>query len=207
LVDILRKVSERSGDTYELQLFPWKRAYEMVRTGSGAVVGVSMTEERRELFDFSEPIYSDDIQVIVLKGREFPFKQLSDLKGKTMGGVLGASYGDSVDKAIAQGLFKVDRDIGQTGRLHKLLAQRMDGALIGNGQAGFDAVLDSDAILASKRNQFTILKPPLTRDPLYLATAKSMNKKAVLDRFNKALRELQKNGAIKRVTLEVNHKK
>jgi ABC-type amino acid transport substrate-binding protein len=83
----------------------------------------------------------------------------------------------------------------------------MDGALIGNGQAGFDAVLDSDAVLASKRHQFLILKTPLTRDPLYLAAAKGMNKKAVIERFNKALRELQKSGAIKRVTQDANTKK
>jgi ABC-type amino acid transport substrate-binding protein len=207
LVDILRKVSERSGDTYELQLFPWKRAYELARNGSGAVVGISMTEERRALFDFSDSLYSDDIQIVVLTGREFPFKQLGDLQGKTMGGVLGASYGDTVDKAIAQGLFKMDRDIGQAGRLHKLLAQRMDGALIGNGQAGFDAVLDSDPVLASRRHQFSILKTPLTIDPLYLAAAKGMNKKAVIERFNKALHELHRSGALRRVTQEVNSKK
>ncbi|MEO7106216.1 MAG: hypothetical protein ABIZ09_07590, partial [Rhodoferax sp.] len=31
LASLLRQVGERTGDTYALQLFPWKRAYEMAR--------------------------------------------------------------------------------------------------------------------------------------------------------------------------------
>ena len=207
LVDILRKVSERSGDTYDIQLFPWKRAYELASMGKGALIGISKTTERQEVFDFSDPIYSDDIQIVVLKGREFPFAQLGDLQGKTMGGVLGASYGEVVDKAIQEGLFKMDRDIGQSGRLNKLLAHRMDGALIGNGRAGFEAVLASDPLLMAQRHQFVVLKTPLTRDTLYLAAAKSMKNKAAIERFNKALRELQKNGILKRIASGTNNRK
>ena len=207
LVDILRKVSERSGDTYDIQVFPWKRAYELALTGKGALIGVSRTTERQEIFDFSDPLYNDDIQIVVLKGREFPFAQLADLKGKTMGGVLGASYGEAVDKAIQEGLFKVDRDVGQAGRMNKLLARRMDGALIGNGHAGFEAVLASDPLLLAQRQLFVVLKTPLTQDPLYLATAKSMGQKAAIDRFNKALRELQKNGSLKRIVSTADNRK
>jgi ABC-type amino acid transport substrate-binding protein len=207
LVDILRKVSEQSGDSYDIQLFPWKRAYELASMGKGALIGVSKTTERQQIFDFSEPLYNDDIQIVVLKGREFPFTQLADLKGKSLGGVLGASYGEAVDKAIQENLFKVDRDIGQSGRLKKLLAHRMDGALIGNGQAGFESVLASDPLLLAQRHQFLVLKTPLTRDPLYLAAARSMDKKAVIERFNKALRELQKNGILKRVAPVADNRK
>ena len=191
LADILRKVSARSGDTYDLQLFPWKRAYEQARLGNGAVVGISMTAERRAIFDFSEPLYNDDIQIVMLKEHPFPFSQLSDLKGKTLGGVLGASYGDVVDRAIHDGLFTVDHDIGQTGRLRKLLARRIDAALIGNGNAGYETVLQSDPELQAQRSRLIVVKPPLAHDPLYLAVAKRMNKSAVIKRFNTALRELQ----------------
>lgn len=200
LVDILRKVSDRSGDTYDIQLFPWKRAYELARRGSGAVVGVSLTAERSEIFDFSDPIYNDDIQIVVRKGYEFKFNQISDLRGKTLGGVIGASYGDLVDRAIKDEQFKVDRDIGQASRLRKLLLGRIDGAIIGNGTAGYEAVLHSEPDLLAQVNRLQVLKTPLARDPLYLATPKSMRKKEVIDRFNKALHELQKSGALPRLT-------
>jgi ABC-type amino acid transport substrate-binding protein len=207
LVDILRKVSERTGDVYDVQLFPWNRAYDAALRGQGAVVGLSMNIERQSLFDFSDPLYNDDIQIVVRRGHEFPFTKLTDLKGKILGGVLGASYGEEVDRAIRDGLFKMDRDVGQAGRLHKLLAGRMDAALIGNGQAGLEAVLASDPLLLAQRNQFVVLKSPLARDPLYLAAAKGMDKQALIARFNKALRELQKSGTLKKLPGDSNPKK
>ena len=197
LVDTLRKVSARTGDTYEVRLFPWKRAYEHARAGHAAVVGVSKTAERMTQFDFSDALYFDDIQVVVKKGHEFPFTQLSDLNGKTVGGVLGASYGDVVDTAIKDGLFKMDQDTGQKGRLHKVLLERVDAAFIGNGTEGFDMVLRSDPDLQARRDELVVLGAPLTRDPLYLATAKSMGKKALIERFNVGLREVLRSSVAK----------
>lgn len=197
LVDILRQVSARTGDTYEVRLFPWKRAYEHARAGHAAVVGVSKTAERLTQFDFSDAIYFDDIQIVVKKGHEFPFTELSDLKGKTVGGVLGASYGDVVDAAIKDGLFKMDQDTGQKGRLHKVLLDRVDAAFIGNGTEGFDMVVRSDPELQARRGELVVLTTPLTRDPLHLAAAKSMGKKALIERFNAGLREVLKGSIAK----------
>ncbi len=197
LVDTLHQASALTGDTYEVRLFPWKRAYEHARAGRAAVVGISKTDERMALFDFSDAIYFDDIQIVVKKGREFPFTQLSDLKGKTIGGVLGASYGSAVDTAIQDGLFKMDQDTGQKGRLHKLLLDRVDAAFIGNGNEGLDRVIRSDPELQARRDELVVLSTPLTRDPLYLAAAKSMEKTALIERFNLALREMQRLHAAK----------
>ena len=190
LVEIMGRVSALTGDTYEIRLFPWKRAYEHARQGRAAVMGISKNSERLEVFDFSDPMYFDDIQIVVKKGREFPFKQLSDLKAKTFGGVLGASYGEDVDQAVKNGLFKMDQDTDQKARLHKLLLGRLDGAFIGNGKAAFDSLVDSDPALQKQRSELVVLATPLARDPLYLAIPKSMQKKDLIERFNIALREI-----------------
>jgi len=197
---ILKRLERDTGDVYQLQLFPWRRAYENATRGEGGLIGVSFTRERAALFDFSRPIYDDDIQLVTLADKKFWFAGLGDLKGKVLGGVQGASYGDEVDKAIAAGLFTVDRDVGQVGRLRKLLAGRLDAALVGNGQAGFDAIILADDVLRSKRDQFAILKPPLVRDPLHLAFPKRMGKKAALERFDQALLRLQKSAEWKTLT-------
>lgn len=189
---ILKRLERDTGDTYQLRLVPWRRAYESALRGEGGLIGVSFTTERGALFDFSRSIYDDDIQVVTLVDRKFPYSGLADLKGKVLGGVQGASYGDEVDQAIAAGLFSVDRDVGQVGRLRKLLAGRLDAALVGNGQAGFEAIIVADEVLRSKREQFVILKPPLVRDPLHLAFPKRLDKKAALARFDQALQRLQK---------------
>ena len=197
---VLKRLERDTGDTYELRLVPWKRAYETALNGEGGLLGVSFTRERAEFFEFSKSIYDDDIQIVVLRDKRFPYKGLSDLKGKVLGGVQGASYGEEVDRAIANGLFKVDRDVGQIGRLRKLLAGRLDAALVGNGRAGFDFIIQSDDVLRKSRDQFVVLPQSLVRDPLHLAFPKRLEKSAALSRFDAALMRLQRSPEWKTLT-------
>jgi ABC-type amino acid transport substrate-binding protein len=202
---ILARAAKLSGDEYVIKLSPWKRAYELALRGEGGLVGVSVNQERVMHFDFSKSIYDDNIQIVTLKGKQFSFTKLEDLKGKTIGGVNGASYGEDVDQAIAKGLFIVERDVGQAGRLRKLLAGRLDAAFIGNGKAGFDAIVDSQAELRNYKAQFVVLPQPLTRDPLHLAFPKSMGKEPAIERFNAAIDQLRRSGELKNLLVNSSH--
>ena len=189
---IFNRLSRDTGDHYEFVLLPWKRAQRESLRGIGGITNFSWTEERDKLYDFSQPIYFDDIQLVVLKGKEFAFAEIKDLKGKIAGGAAGASYGEEVDRAIADGIISVDRDDNQGFRMRKLLAGRIDVAIIGNGTAGFEQLLALDPELQARRSSFVVLPHPLTHDPLYLAFAKSMHMKPTLERFNQALAAFRK---------------
>lgn len=197
---IFARLQKETGDQYELVLVPWKRALYESQQGYGGITTISWNKARDQVYDFSEPIYYDDIQLVVLKGKEFPFKQLSDLKGKKLGGAAGASYGEAIDSSISSGFLTVDRDPNQNSRLRKLIFGRMDVALIGNGNAGLNHILDSAPDLRAKRSQFVVLPQPLTRDPLYLAFAKSMNKQAAIQRFNQALKSFKNTPEYRQIT-------
>lgn len=188
---IFARLEKDTGDTYELRLLPWKRAMKNAQNGEGGITNISRNKAREKLYNFSLPIYDDDISLVVLKGHEFDFKTLKDLKGKTLGGLSGASYGEAVDQAISSGELDVERENGEQSRLLKLLAGRLDVAIIGNGVAGLDVILASDPGLAANRSQFVLLPKPLVRDPLHLAFSKTMNVQPALERFNKALVALQ----------------
>lgn len=200
---VLLAASRHTGDTYDLRLSPWRRAYEFSLRGDGGLVGISFNQERDKVFDFSKAVYDDNIQIVMLKAKGFAFSKLDDLKGKTIGGINGASYGDEVDKAIAAGLFVVERDVSQTGRLRKVLAGRLDAAFVGNGQAGFEAAINSHDELRQKRDLLAVLPTPLTRDPLHLAFPKSMGQRAALDRFDAAIEKMRKSGELKRLEAAV----
>lgn len=167
--------------------------------GKGGVTGISFNEARGAIYDFSRPIYHDDIHLVVLKGKEFPFQDIKDLKGRTAGGQSGASYGTEVDAAIAAGIFTVDRDSGQANRLKKLMLGRIDVAIIGNGLAGFEQLIASEPELKANRDKFVVLDRPLVCDPLYLAFAKSMAMKPALDQFNRAMVSFQKSSEYSRL--------
>lgn len=196
---VLRRIEDLTGDRFPLTLAPWRRAYVSGESGLGGVIGLSSTDERRKIFDYSRPIYHDDIQIIVRKGQDFPFRSLADLRGKTFGGVLGASYGQTVDEAIKSGLFTVDRDGGQVSRMKKLLAGRLDGAFIGNGQLGLILVMAGDPVLAAASNDIVALPRPLVDDPLSLGVPKSLRAGALLDRFDRALESLRASGELGRI--------
>lgn len=197
LVDLLKRVSNKTGDVYHIRLLPWKRAYEAALRGEGAIMGLSLTPERRELFEFSEPMHYNELQLVVKKDHVFEFTRLSDLKGKTLGGGLGVSYGEEVDAAIQQGLFSMERDTDASARLAKVLQGRLDAAVIGHGMPGYQAILKGNDRLLERQNELLVLPHPLARDPLYLAMLKTMPQREALDRFNKALRALHASGANK----------
>lgn len=191
LPDLLRRVEARSADLYALDLVPWARALELARRGAGGLIGVTRTQERLQWLDFSEPVMDDSVHLVMLKERAFAYRGLEDLKGKHVGGTLGTSYGDEMDRAIASGLFTVDRDLGMHNRLHKLLRGRLDAALIGIGRAGFDYLLSSDAELLAARDRFEFVPTPVVSNWLHLAFAKSLEQTLALQRFNQALAPLR----------------
>jgi polar amino acid transport system substrate-binding protein len=196
---LLHEVGRRTGDEFVIRLFPWRRAYEQAQNGEGGIMGISFNQQRAQIFDYSEALYDDDIQIVVLKGRGFKFDSLESLRGMTIGGVLGASYGDRVDAAIKNGLFVVDRDVSQVGRMRKLLAGRLDAAFVGNGKIGIDYLLGGDATLRARRDDIEVLSPPLERDPLHLAFAKPMGKAALIQRFNAAVAAMRRSGELETI--------
>ncbi len=202
---IFARLEALSGDHYDLRLLPWNRAFELASRGEGGLANFSHNEERAKIFDYSKPIYDDDIQIVTLKSRSFVYSKIDDLKGKVVGGLIGAAYGNEIDKAIASGLFTMERDVSQTGRLRKLLAGRQDAAFVGNGQLGVELILNSHEELRANRDKFVVLPSPLTRDPLHLAFLKTMQKRAALDRFNAALDKLKKSGEFKKIVAEAAH--
>lgn len=197
LVDLLNQLSSETGDEYIVRLLPWKRAYEAALHGDGAIIGLSLTPERRALFAFSEPLHFNDLQLVVRKDRRFVFRRLADLNGKKIGGGLGVSYGNAVDAALQKGLFTMERDTDASERVFKVLQGRLDAAVIGHGMQGYEAVVTSNARLAARYDELVVLPHPLARDPLYFAMRKTMGQQEAVVRLNKALRELRSIAAVK----------
>jgi polar amino acid transport system substrate-binding protein len=201
LPDIFTRLSKDTGDTYELVLVPWKRALQQSLNGKGGITSFSFTKERAILYDYSEPIYDDELQLVVLKGHEFVFREIVDLKGKTVGGNVGAVFGEKIDQAIADGMFKMERDEAHISRLLKLLHGRMDVAIMAGGAENIESLLVSNPELKEARSKFVVLPNPFAKDTLFLAFVKTMNMKPALARFNKALADLKKSKEYKQIIL------
>lgn len=195
LIDIMNLVGKKMGHKFDIHLYPWKRAYIKALKSKVGIVGLSITEERLKLFDYSEVLFYDEVILIVKKGNEFKFDNFEDLEGKHIGVCRGCSFGPEYEQA--KKFFTPQGDNESVQRLHKLKMGRIDAAIISPGEAALNiAVAKDDSI---SRDDFSILPKPITRDPNYFAFAKSNDRKAFIAEFNKVLRVAHESGAIKEI--------
>jgi len=182
---LFQRLSQDTGDTYQFILLPWKRAISESSAGHGGIVNFSLTEERQVLFDFSDPIYKNEVELTVLKERESEFKNVDDLNGKTFGVPLGAIFSGEFEKAVNNKLYFIDTDSQPVSRIKKLLLHRIDVAVL--GQSFLKHATKSDPFLIANQDKFIILPFQVIHDWEYLAFPKSMHMQPAIDRFNKAL--------------------
>jgi len=202
LVEIMKFVGKETGDKYNFKLFPWARAYDTALKGEMAIIGLSKNTERLALFDYSEePLFYDDLILVVKKGKEFSFENVSDLKGKKIGTARGASYGDIFEKAIKENVFEAVAGNTPSSQLGMLLLDRLDAVLISVGKAGLEEACKDKTVptLQSKKDQLVILPKPFNRDPNYVAFAKTMGKKEYLNKIDQVLKKANKSGELNKI--------
>lgn len=196
MVNILQHLDQQHNYGLKIELFPWKRAYMQGLNGQGGVLGLSKNEERLKIFDYSHELYVDEILLVTLKEKAFSFKDINDLRGKSVGGNAGSSYGDEFERGKAEVFTYVEDFLGASNRLRKLLVGRIDVALIGPGRAGFQDAINQDPKLQADAERFSILPLPLVKDPNYLGFAKTMGMNSFLQRLNQDLKQAKESGEI-----------
>jgi len=181
LIDILAWISLQSGHKFQVDLYPWKRTYSMGLAGQGGIVGLSMNAERLKLFDYSKPLFYDDVMLVVLKGGEFSYAELEDLRGKRLAIGRGTAFGGEFDRGKQRGIFTIVETNNPAQGYHLMRDGQVDAVLIGPGRRGVKMVFEGDPKLAAFVDEYVVLPIPLVRDPNYLGFAKSMNKKKFLE--------------------------
>ena len=83
-VDILAAVAADQGFTYSLDPLGFDAALQAVQASQadGVIAGMSITEERKEVFDFSDPYFDSTVCATALAGGDIT--SLDDLKGKAV---------------------------------------------------------------------------------------------------------------------------
>jgi polar amino acid transport system substrate-binding protein len=86
-VEIMAAVAEIAGIQYEIEFVGFDAAIQAVASGQsdGAIAGMSITEERKATYDFSEAYYNAGITVGMKAEDASGITKYEDLKGKTIG--------------------------------------------------------------------------------------------------------------------------
>lgn len=198
--DILREVFKRMGYEITLELFPWKRAQEMVINGEAdALFSPYKTPERELIYDFpDEVLLKEELSFVVPKDSDIKYDGDIKKMGKyTIGTLIGYEiFYDEIEKVdyVKNGTLKLDRTETNSQSLEKMLNKR-----------GVDTVCNTKYVLIDalkkmgKLEQVKFLEPPYKTSNDYLAFSKKKNLKDVLDKFERTLIEVKKDGTYQKI--------
>ena len=98
-IELLDAIAKDQGFDYKIDAVGFDMALQSVQSGQadGVIAGMSITDDRKKVFDFSEPYY--DATVCAAVKSDSDIKSLEDLKGKDVAvktGTMSADWAESV---------------------------------------------------------------------------------------------------------------
>ncbi len=97
-IDLMNAIAEKSGKTVEFQSLPFDGLIPALQSGSidAAISGMTITDERKQTVDFSDPYFKAGLAIAVQKGNT-DVKTLDDLNGKRIAAQIGTTGADAAN--------------------------------------------------------------------------------------------------------------
>ena len=104
MVDIVRAVGKDAGFETDVKMLPFNALIPSLTSGRIRLIAAAMviTDARKEIVDFSDPVYSYGEALVVAASNPKEYETLEELKGKVVGAQVGTVY---IDALRASGLF------------------------------------------------------------------------------------------------------
>lgn len=183
-LDILKAIAKDQGFEYELVVAGFSAAVTGLEAGEydGVIAGMSITDDRAEKYDFSEPYYDSGVGMAVAADSDIT--SYDDLNGKTVAAKIGTE-GCSFAESIAD-------EYGFTINQFEDSSSMYQDVLAGISVACFDDY----PVLGYEISRGTALKLPLEmeRGSSYgFAVLKGQNTE-LLEKFDAGLKNIKANG-------------
>ncbi|MBZ5487435.1 transporter substrate-binding domain-containing protein [Halomonas aquamarina] len=128
-MDIINEIAERAGFEVNLTTMEFSGIIPAVQTGSQeiAIAGITITDERAQIVDFTDPYYDSGLQIIVRADNE-DVSSLEDLKDLSIATKIGSTSHDFLQQELGE-----DADItpypGSADMYMALLGRNVDAVL------------------------------------------------------------------------------
>ncbi len=183
-MDLIRAIAKDQDFKVVIKPTSFNGAVQAVESGQmdGMIAGMSITNERKQRFDFSDPYYESGVVMAVKKGSKVT--KLSQLRGKKVAvktGTAGADYANQIKKKY--GFKTVTFD--DSNNMYQ-------DVITGNSVACFD---DHPVIKYAihKGTKLEIVTKPVSNAPYGFAVKKGHNA-ALMRAFNNGLKDLKASG-------------
>ncbi|EOH99311.1 His/Glu/Gln/Arg/opine family amino ABC transporter, permease, 3-TM region [Enterococcus haemoperoxidus ATCC BAA-382] len=184
-VDLLHAIAEDQDFKVNLKPLGFDSAIQAVQSKQvdGMIAGMSITDERKKSFDFSESYFDSGLQMAVKKGND-KIKNYEDLKGKTVAAKVGTESATFLEKNQEKYGYTIKNFDDATG-----LYQSLE-----NGEA--DAIFDDYPVLGyaiTNGQKLQLVGKKETGSSYGFAVKKGQNKE-LIEKFNAGLKELKSSG-------------
>ncbi|MBY5925088.1 MULTISPECIES: transporter substrate-binding domain-containing protein [unclassified Halomonas] len=102
-MDIIKELAERAGFDYELRTMDFNGIIPAVQTGNVdiAIAGITITDERAEIVDFSDAYYDSGLKILVSADEE-GVAEIGDLAGMRIGTKIGSTSYDFLQENLGE---------------------------------------------------------------------------------------------------------
>lgn len=102
-MEIIREVADRAGFEIDLNTMDFNGIIPALQTGNVdiAIAGITITEERQQIVDFSDPYYDSGLRILVREDND-SVKTMEDLNGQKIGTKIGSTSYDYLTRTLDQ---------------------------------------------------------------------------------------------------------
>ena len=188
-MDLIKAIAKDQDFTIEITNPGFDAALNAVQSGQadGMIAGMSVTDARKETFDFSEPYYTANAILAVKESSTIA--SYKDLKGKT----IGVKNGTASQTFLTKNQSKYDYKIKTFSDASSMYDSLNSGSV--------DAVMDDEPVVKYSISQGQKLKTPIKGTPIgdtAFAVKKGSNPE-LIQMFNNGLANIKKNGQYQKI--------
>lgn len=183
-MDLIKAIAKQQGFTITVENPGFDAALNDVQAGQAdaVIAGMSITDERKEIFDFSDSYYTSNTILAVKAGSEI--KSYDDLKGKTVGAKKGTASYDFFEENRE----KYGYDLKAFDEASTMYDSLNSGSV--------DAIMDDEAVLLYSIQQGRNFETPIAGEPSgdYGFAVKKGSNPELVEMFNNGLAALKESG-------------
>ena len=190
LVQIVEQIFKQADIPYTLTFLPFKRGYNLVKTGDyDGLFNFYKIDSRLAFFDYSAPIIKNPLVFFVQKDSDMVYRSLNDLTGKKIGIMVGYTYGKEFDSAQN---FRKDAANEHVHHFRKLIFGRLDAYLCDKMVGIYTARKEG------LMNELKILPTPLRVMNGHIGFTKGKHKE-LIEKINLEIQQMEIHGGIDQI--------
>ncbi|MGL5869211.1 ABC transporter permease subunit [Clostridium chrysemydis] len=188
-IDTWNEIGKRLGYNIEFKAASFSGLFGMLESDKINSIAnqITLTDERRDKYYFTEPTVYSGAQIIVKNGNN-SIKTFEDLKGKKVGVDLGSNYEQIVKSKDTNGDIKVLTYQNTDAAFNELLLGRIDAVVIDK--------VSALATIKEKGLDLALAGSPIDKIENAYPFIKTDQNKELIDNINKTINDMKKDGTL-----------